>query len=99
MAERLGDIGVAAAQRKMRVRQLWHWIYVRGAKNFDEMTSISTELRAQLNAHFTVARPEVASAQISSNGTRTRMLHLAPPRSNAQVPTIHSGHSPSPATR
>ncbi len=59
IAERLGAIGVATAQRKMRVQQLWHWIYVRGAKNFDEMTSISKEMRAQLEAHFTVARPEI----------------------------------------
>src|SRR5258708_37523307 len=35
IAERLGEIGVAPAQRKMRVQQLWHWIYVRGARNFD----------------------------------------------------------------
>ncbi len=41
IAERLGAIGVAPAQRKMRVQQLWHWIYVRGAQDFDEMTSIS----------------------------------------------------------
>src|SRR4051812_47324466 len=69
IAERLGAIGVAPAQRRMRVQQLWHWIYVRGAKNFDEMTSISKEMRAQLKAHFTVARPEVAAEQVSSDGT------------------------------
>ena len=34
IAERLGGIGVAAAQRKMRAQQLWHWIYVRGATRF-----------------------------------------------------------------
>jgi 23S rRNA (adenine2503-C2)-methyltransferase len=32
LAERLGEIGVAPAQRKMRVQQLWHWIYFRGAQ-------------------------------------------------------------------
>src|SRR5258708_20729475 len=64
IAERLGAIGVAPAQRKMRVRQLWHWIYVRGAKNFDEMTSISKEMPAQLNAHLTVARPHDAAEQL-----------------------------------
>src|ERR1035441_8719136 len=53
MAEQLGAVGVAPAQRKMRVQQLWHWIYVRGAKNFGEMTSISKEMRAQLEQHFT----------------------------------------------
>ena len=57
MAERLGAIGVAPAQRKMRVQQLWHWIYVRGAQAFDEMTSISKEMRKELEQHFTVARP------------------------------------------
>src|SRR3982751_4880080 len=59
LAEQLGTIGVAPAQRKMRVQQLWHWIYVRGAQGFDEMTTISKEMRADLAQHFTVARPEV----------------------------------------
>ena len=76
IAERLAAIGVAPAQRRMRVQQLWHWIYVRGAKNFDDMTSISKEMRAQLEAHFTVARPEVAAEQISSDGTRKWLLRL-----------------------
>ena len=52
LADQLGAIGVAAAQRKMRVQQLWHWIYVRGARNFDEMTSISKEMRIQLELPF-----------------------------------------------
>src|SRR4051794_29147751 len=76
IAERLAAIGVAPAQRRMRVQQLWHWIYVRGARNFDEMTSISKEMRAQLATHFTVARPEVAAEQISSDGTRKWLLRL-----------------------
>src|SRR6204780_5914049 len=58
IADQLGAIGVAPAQRKMRVQQLWHWIYVRGAQRFRDMTSISKEMRTQLEQHFTVARPE-----------------------------------------
>src|SRR6478735_1321019 len=76
IAERLGEVGVAPGQRKMRVQQLWHWIYVRGAQNFAEMTSISKEMRAQLEAHFTVARPEVVAEQISNDGTRKWLLRL-----------------------
>src|ERR1700675_3997305 len=76
IAERLGAIGVAEAQRKMRVQQLWHWIYVRGARNFDEMTSISREMRTQLDAHFTVERPEVVAEQVSNDGTRKWLLRL-----------------------
>src|SRR3979411_1403096 len=60
----------------MRVQQLWHWIYVRGAKNFDEMTSISKEMRAQLDQHLTVARPEVVAEQVSNDGTRKWLLRL-----------------------
>ncbi|MCO5132492.1 MAG: 23S rRNA (adenine(2503)-C(2))-methyltransferase RlmN [Xanthobacteraceae bacterium] len=76
LADLLGGIGVAPAQRKMRVAQLWHWIYVRGATDFDAMTTISKEMRAQLAAHFTVARPEVVAEQISSDGTRKWLLRL-----------------------
>jgi 23S rRNA (adenine2503-C2)-methyltransferase len=76
IAEALGKIGVAPPQRKMRVQQLWHWIYFRGAKTFDEMTSISKDTRARLEAHFTVARPEVVAEQISSDGTRKWLLRL-----------------------
>src|SRR5712671_7199984 len=63
ISDRLGAIGVQPSQRKMRVQQLWHWIYVRGAQRFDEMTSISKEMRAELEKHFTVARPEVVAEQ------------------------------------
>jgi 23S rRNA (adenine2503-C2)-methyltransferase len=76
LAERLGEIGVAPAQRKMRVQQLWHWIYFRGAKNFDEMTSVSKDMRTELAKHFTVDRPEVVAEQISNDGTRKWLLRL-----------------------
>src|ERR1700751_6261482 len=76
LADRLGDIGVAPAQRKMRVQQLWHWIYFRGAKSFDEMTSVSKDIRAKLARHFTVDRPEVVAEQISNDGTRKWLLRL-----------------------
>src|SRR4029077_1251561 len=59
IADRLGEIGVLPAQRKMRTQQLWHWMYVRGARDFDAMTSISKEMRSTLVQHFTVDRPEV----------------------------------------
>jgi 23S rRNA (adenine2503-C2)-methyltransferase len=76
IAARLGDIGVAPAQRKMRAQQLWHWMYFRGAKNFDEMTSISKDTRAELAQHFTVDRPEVVAEQVSNDGTRKWLLRL-----------------------
>ncbi|MEH2593863.1 23S rRNA (adenine2503-C2)-methyltransferase [Bradyrhizobium sp. AZCC 1577] len=76
IADRLGEIGVAPAQRKMRTQQLWHWMYFRGAKSFAEMTSVSKDMRAQLEQHFTVDRPEVVAEQISNDGTRKWLLRL-----------------------
>lgn len=76
LADRLGEIGVAPAQRKMRVQQLWHWMYFRGAQSFDDMTSVSKGIRAELAQHFTVDRPEVVAEQISNDGTRKWLLRL-----------------------
>jgi 23S rRNA (adenine2503-C2)-methyltransferase len=76
IADRLGEIGVASSQRKMRTQQLWHWMYFRGAKSFDEMTNVSKEMRSQLEQHFTVDRPEVVAEQVSNDGTRKWLLRL-----------------------
>jgi 23S rRNA (adenine2503-C2)-methyltransferase len=76
LAEALAAIGVPAGQRRMRVQQLWHWLYVRGATSFDAMTSMSKDLRAALAACFTLARPEVVAEQVSVDGTRKWLLRL-----------------------
>lgn len=76
LTDKLAGIGVPPAQRKMRVQQLWHWMYVRGVQDFDAMTTISKEMRAELARHFTVARPEVVAEQISNDGTRKWLLRL-----------------------
>jgi len=76
LADALGEIGVPAAQRKMRVQQLWHWLYVRGARDFADMTSVSKDLRAELDRHFTLARPEIVAEQVSRDGTRKWLLRL-----------------------
>jgi 23S rRNA (adenine2503-C2)-methyltransferase len=76
LGEALATVGVPPAQRNMRVQQIWHWLYVRGARDFDAMTSVSKELRAALAAQFTLARPEVVAEQISTDGTRKWLLRL-----------------------
>ncbi len=76
LADALGEVGVPAAQRKMRAQQLWHWIYFRGCTSFDAMTSVSKELRSALAEKFTLARPEVVAEQVSVDGTRKWLLRL-----------------------
>jgi len=77
LAERLGDLGVPERQRRMRVSQLWGWTYVRGVTDFELMTDIAKQLRGELAAHFTLARPEIVTEQVSVDGTRKWLLRLA----------------------
>ena len=76
LAKLLDAIGVPETQCKMRVQQLWHWIYLRGFTEFDQMSSLSKELRAKLAQHFTLERPQVMAEQISVDGTRKWLLRL-----------------------
>ncbi len=76
LADALGKAGVPERQRRMRVQQIWRWLYVRGAESFDAMTTLSKELRAELAEHYTLARPEIAAEQISVDGTRKWLLRL-----------------------
>jgi len=78
--------GVPAAQTKMRAAQLWNWIYARGANDFLELTNIAKSLRAELDAHFTLERPEIAAEQISEDGTRKWLLRLKPQRPGESAP-------------
>ena len=103
LAALLGAIGVPEGQRKMRVQQLWHWIYFRGLTSFDAMTSVSKELRAELAQRFTLDRPEVVAEQVSVDGTRKWLLRLpgedarrAAARSRMR---LHSRHRPRHALR
>jgi 23S rRNA (adenine2503-C2)-methyltransferase len=76
LSHALAEIGVGEQQRRMRVQQLWHWIYVRGAQSFDAMTSVSKDLRAVLAQRFTLDRPAIVAEQISVDGTRKWLLRL-----------------------
>jgi 23S rRNA (adenine2503-C2)-methyltransferase len=76
VAEALGRIGVPERERRMRVQQIWHWLYVRGFRSFGDMTSMSKVLRAQLEQHFTLERPEIVAEQVSADGTRKWLLRL-----------------------
>ncbi|HUO88682.1 MAG TPA: 23S rRNA (adenine(2503)-C(2))-methyltransferase RlmN [Rhizomicrobium sp.] len=67
-----------ASEAGMRRDQLWNWIYVRGAQDFDRMTNLSKEVRGRLAERFTLARPEVVTTQVSSDGTRKWLLRAGP---------------------
>jgi 23S rRNA (adenine2503-C2)-methyltransferase len=78
LAELLARIGVPEKQRRMRARQLWHWVYHKGFTTFDLMTDISKDVRGKLDEAFQVGRPEIVTEQKSSDGTIKWLLRLAP---------------------
>jgi len=93
MAQALASIGVPERQVNMRVRQLWHWLYVRGVSDFSRMFNISKELRAKLDEHFTIARPEIVEEQISQDGTRKWLLRF-PPRGAGRPVEVETVYIP-----
>jgi 23S rRNA (adenine2503-C2)-methyltransferase len=66
--------GLDPKQAKLRAKQLWHWIYNRGARDFDAMTDIAKAQRPWLAERFAISRPNVVEAQVSSDGTRKWLL-------------------------
>jgi 23S rRNA (adenine2503-C2)-methyltransferase len=93
MGEALAEIGVAERQVKMRVAQLWHWLYVRGVSDFADMLNISRDMRELLDRHFTIARPEIVEEQISTDGTR-KWLFRFPPRGAGRPVEIETVYIP-----
>jgi 23S rRNA (adenine2503-C2)-methyltransferase len=77
LAAALLEAGVPEHDLRMRTAQLWHWIYHAGITSFNRMGNVSKTLRAVLAERFTLARPEIATEQIASDGTRKWLLRLA----------------------
>jgi 23S rRNA (adenine2503-C2)-methyltransferase len=74
----LAGAGVPAGQLSMRVGQLWNWAYVHGAREFAAMTNLAKDFRSLLESGFTLARPEIVTAQVSQDGTRKWLLRTGP---------------------
>jgi 23S rRNA (adenine2503-C2)-methyltransferase len=73
----LTDAGLDQRSAKLRAKQLWHQIYNRGALDFTAMSDIAKPQRAWLAERFTIARPEVVTEQVSTDGTRKWLLRTA----------------------
>ena len=70
----LEEAGLDAKAAKLRAKQIWHWIYHRGVTEFSAMTDIAKNMRPWLEDRFIVGRPNVVTAQVSSDGTRKWLL-------------------------
>ena len=78
LADALLAIEVPDRDVRMRVGQLWHWIYFHGVRDFDRMLNVSKVLRQKLADHYALTRPEVVTEQVSSDGTRKWLIRMPP---------------------
>ena len=74
----LHAVGVPEREARMRIAQLWHWIYFQGVTSFDAMQNIGKPLRARLTECFTLDRPKVVAEQVSVDGTRKWLIRMDP---------------------
>ena len=77
IAELFAAAGLDAKQAKLRAKQVFHWLYHRGATEFEAMTDIAKTMRPWLAERFVIGRPEVIEAQHSTDGTRKWLLRTA----------------------
>jgi 23S rRNA (adenine2503-C2)-methyltransferase len=77
MREVLIAHGTPEKQAKMRVGQIWQWIYQWGTRDFADMTNLSKAFRAELAEKFVIAVPEVVTKQVSEDGTRKYLVRIA----------------------
>ncbi|GFE64464.1 23S rRNA (adenine(2503)-C(2))-methyltransferase RlmN [Litoreibacter roseus] len=77
LRETLIEAGTPDKQAKMRVGQIWQWIYQKGVRDFDQMTNLAKDYRALLSERFTISLPEVVSKQVSDDGTRKYLVRIA----------------------
>ena len=61
-------------QINMRVNQIWGWIYNKGVKSIDDMTTLSLGLREELKKHHNLDRPVISDEQTSEDGTKKWLL-------------------------
>ena len=67
----------AIGEKPFRAKQLWHWLYWRGASRFDDMSNIPKGLRTSLAERYSLARPDVSALQLAQDGTRKWLLRFA----------------------
>jgi 23S rRNA (adenine2503-C2)-methyltransferase len=77
MRDALVAAGTPEKQAKMRVSQIWQWIYVWGVRDFDAMTNLAKSYRAELKDRFVIAVPEMVRRDISADGTRKYLVRIA----------------------
>ena len=77
LREALLAAGTPERQVKMRLGQVWQWVYYWGLRDFMAMSNLARDYRELLAAHFVIELPEVVTRQVSNDGTRKYLVKVA----------------------
>ena len=77
LREALIAAGTPEKQARMRVGQIWQWVYHWGLRDFAQMTNLAKDYRALLAQAFDISLPEIVTRQVSADGTRKYLLRIA----------------------
>jgi 23S rRNA (adenine2503-C2)-methyltransferase len=77
LREALIAAGTPDRQAKMRVNQIWSWVYFWGVRDFAAMTNLAKDYRAMLADRFVIEVPQVVTREISADGTRKYLVRIA----------------------
>ena len=67
--DKLKDYVLETGLPAFRAKQIWEWIWVKSAHNFDEMSNLSLTMRAQLAKDFDILPISVQTDQKANDGT------------------------------
>jgi 23S rRNA (adenine2503-C2)-methyltransferase len=84
--EELAAEMLQAGEKPFRAKQLWHWIYHQGVRDFAAMSTIAKPMQEKLAERFVIGRPEVAADQLSRDETRKFLFRF---RDNEAVETVY----------
>lgn len=80
----------ANGEKPFRASQVFDWVYVKGALNFEEMTNLSKELRAKLSASFAFPSIKCLRTIDSEDGETTKFLWELPDQKRVESVLIRS---------
>lgn len=74
--EQLRDFFVSQNDKAFRGNQVYEWLWMKGAHDFEDMTNLSKETRKMLDTHFVINHIEVDDMQLSLDGTIKNAIKL-----------------------
>ncbi len=67
--DKLEQYFVDNGEKKFRAKQVYEWIWQKGAQHFDDMSNVSKELRKHLSEKFSLPAIRIDAVQQSADGT------------------------------